>query len=151
MPSGSRSSGSRRRTFGALAAAALLCFAASACGSSSAPSGEASQTSSPATVCQSLTDFDKAVRDATDRVKNAPKQAAAAVNSLDEQFHAFQQDLRQKAPGVASLLDQAMAQLDRAAAGATSNQDVQQAASTIEQHLSSVSQAVGKVESRIGC
>lgn len=145
----------RRPTSRALAATVLVCCTASACGSSTsqgtAHSGNhQSGNHGQASICGSLASLDHALKETSQQVKSAPKDAANAVKSLEEQFHAFQQKLQQQAPHAAAALDQAMKQVDKAGTSA-SGAGMHNAAKSLEQELSSVRDLVNKAESKVGC
>jgi hypothetical protein len=137
-----------------LVAAAVASLAVSACGSSGPQAGGGgggASSGGSATLCKSLADFDHALKGAETQVKNAPEQASATVKGLEEQFHSFQHQLEQQAPQVAAALDRAVQKLHREVGGSHSGMDAQQAADTLSQGLTSASQAVTKVQGKIGC
>lgn len=149
------SAGSSRPRGRALTVAVVACYAVAACGSSTpsagGPSNSPAGSGSPDTICASLADFGKAVQSTSQQVDQTPAKAEAAVHDLDKQFHSLQQDLQKRAPGLAGTLDHAMTKLDQQLTKAGSNQDMQQVARTVSQHLSTVSDAVSRVEGKIGC
>lgn len=140
-----------------LAATAIAALAVSACGSSGSQGGGpqggggGSSSNGSATLCKSLSDFDHALKQAETQVKNAPQQASATVKGLEEQFTSFQRQLEKQAPQVAAALDDAVQKLHREVGGSHSGMNAQQAADTLSQGLASASQAVTKVQNRIGC